>query len=209
MSDPDAGRGPAGSRPQASTPLKPRGGRPAAGPGCLGLLGGPLLAFGLWMIAQALLLPHEAETVRLSVITGAFAAGAGAWLLAKRMRRAFRRRAREPRWNEVVIDDTTLASPRAGTVGPDGKPARSDPGPTEALDPGFGCLLIPLAFLLVGPVLLYFYFSGAPTRRGNPVMGLLVGVLFTAVGFLGVLALGSMRRKNGGKQGRNDRRRLP
>ena len=149
-------------------------------PGWVILLGGPLLAFGLWMIAQALLLPHEAETVRLSIITGAFAAGAGAWLLAKRMRSAFPRRAKEPRWNEVVIDDTAPASPRA-----------------EALDPGLGCLLIPLGFLLVGPVLLYFYFSGAPTKRGNPVMGLVIGILFTAVGFLGILALASLRRKSG------------
>lgn len=161
-------------------------------PGWVTLLGGPLLAFGLWLIGQALLLPHEAETVRLSIITGAFAAGAGAWLLAKRMRSAFPRRAKEPRWNEVVIDDTAPASPRA-----------------EALAPGLGCLLIPLAFLLVGPVLLYFYFSGAPTRRGNPVMGLVVGILFTAVGCLGILALGSLRRKSGRTRERNDPRRLP
>ena len=85
-------------------------------PGCVSMLGGPLLALGLWLIAQALLLPHEAETVRLSIITGAFAAGAGAWLLAKRMRSAFPRRAREPRWNEVVIDDTTRKPARNGRV---------------------------------------------------------------------------------------------
>ena len=65
-------------------------------PGCLWLLGGPLFAFGLWMIAQALLLPHEAEAVRLSVITGAFAALAGGWLLAQRMRSIFRRQSPEP-----------------------------------------------------------------------------------------------------------------
>jgi len=177
--------------------------------GWVTLLGGPLLAFGLWMIAQALLLPREAETVRLSVITGAFAAGAGAWLLAKRMRSAFPRRAKEPRWNEVVIDDTAPAGPRAGTVGSDGKPARSDRGPTEDVPPGLGCLLIPLGFLLVGPVLLYFYFSGAPTRRGNPVMGLVVGILFTAVGCLGILALGSLRRQSGRTRERDDPRRLP
>ena len=115
----------------------------------------------------------------------------------------------EPRWNEVVIDDTAPSIQRAGTVGPDGETVRADVDPTEALAGGLGCSLIVLAFLLVGPVLLYFYFSGAQTRRGNPVMGLVVGILFTAVGFLGVLALGSMRRKSGRKWGRNDPRRLP
>lgn len=178
-------------------------------PGCVSLLGGPLLAFGLWLIAQALLLPHEAETVRLSIITGAFVAGAGAWLLAKRLRTAFPRRAREPRWNEVVIDDTVPASPRAGTTGPDGKPRRSDAGPAEELAGGAGCFLVAVAFLLVGPVFLWLYFSGAPTRRGNPVMGLVAGILFTAVGFLGILALGSMRRRSGRRWGRKDPRRLP
>ena len=128
--------------------------RTGRAPGCVSLLGGPLLAFGLWLIAQALLLPREAETVRLSIITGAFVAGTGAWLIAKRLRSAFPRRANEPRWNEAVIDDTAPASPRAGTIGPDGKPARADVGPMEALAGGLGCSLVVLAFLLVGPVFL-------------------------------------------------------
>jgi hypothetical protein len=173
------------------------------------MLGGPLLALGLWLIAQALLLPHEAETVRLSIITGAFVAGTGAWLLAKRLRTAFPRRAREPRWNETVIDDTAPASQQAGAIGPDGKPARGDVSPTEALAGGLGCFLVALAFLIVGPVFLWLYFSGAPTRRGNPAMGLVAGILFTAVGFLGVLALGSMRRASSRRWGRKDPRRLP
>jgi hypothetical protein len=183
--------------------------RAGGAPGCVTWLGGPLMAFGLWMIAQALLLPHEAETVRLSIITGAFVAGTGAWLIAKRLRSAFPQRAKAPRWNEVVIDDTVSAGPRAGTIGPDGTPTRADAGPSEALAGALGCSLVVLGFLLVGPLLLYFYFSGAPTRRGNPVMGLVMGILFTAVGFLGVLVLGSLRRKSGRKWGRNDPRRLP
>jgi hypothetical protein len=69
--------------------------------------------------------------------------------------------------------------------------------------------VISLGFMLVGPIFLWLYFSGAPTRRGNPVMGLVAGILFSAVGFLGILALGSMRRKSRRKWGRNDPRRLP
>ena len=110
--------------------------------------------FGLWLIAQALLLPHEAETVRLSIITGAFAAGAGAWLLAKRLRSAFPRRAKEPRWNEVVIDDTTRKlARRSGRVRRHARAKRSS-ARRRRLTPGSGCLLISRAFLLVGPVLL-------------------------------------------------------
>jgi hypothetical protein len=173
------------------------------------MLGGPLLALGLWLIAQALLLPREPETVRLSVITGVFIAGAGAWLLARRMRSVYSRRGSEPRWNETVIDDTGPAAPRATAVGADGPTARGDVSPVEALAGGLGCSLIVLAFLLVGPVFLYFYFSGTPTRRGNPVMPLLVGILFSGVGLVGLWALVSSRRSDGGRQKAKDPRRLP
>jgi hypothetical protein len=332
MSDPDAGRAPAGSWPQAFTLLKPRRGRRAAGPGCLGLLGGPLLAFGLWMIAQALLLPHEAETVRLSVITGAGAVLLGFWLLATRLRRTtagaarpvqvglgegrrltpgevvpvrlhqpgparlagltlsvvcerrYKKEMTEPGsgsaasaeaaetvWTEELLSEkdvslgprehlnrvVALALPRiakpSGPTLPSGEiawyldvsthsprgsvthdifelnvvlsdaaaesaqPAAprgvSPPGgqrsASENLGAGIGCLVISLGFMLVGPVFLWLYFSGAPTKRGNPVMGLVAGILFSAVGFLGILALGSMRRKSRRKWGRNDPRRLP
>ena len=177
--------------------------------GCLSLLGGPLLALGLWLIAQALLLPRGPETVRLSVITGAFIAGAGAWLLARRMRSIISRRGSEPRWNEVVLDDTAAATRSDGTVGPDGKPARGDIGPVEALAGGLGCFLVVGAFLLVGPVFLYFYFSGTPTRRGNPVMPLVAGILFSGVGLAGLWALVTSRRSDASRQKEKDPRRLP
>jgi hypothetical protein len=165
-------------------------------PGCLSLLGGPLLAFGLWMIAQALLLPHEAETIRLSVITGVFAAGAGGYLLAQRMRSIFRRQAPAPGSAQV---SQPAGDPAAQTV------AES----VADFLPGIGCFVICFGFLLVGPIFLWLYFSGAPTRRGNPVMGLVAGIVFTALGFLGILVLGSMRRKSGRRWGRKDPRRLP
>jgi hypothetical protein len=151
--------------------------------GCISLLGGPLLAFGAWMIAQALLLPHEAETVRLSVITGAFAAGLGAWLLAHRLRRASAR-----------PDPASAPAPQ---------PAAGEPGSMgeersvfETLHPGIGCLLVSMGFMLVGPLLLYLYFSGAPTKRGNPVMGLVAGILFSLLGLLGFYGVISGRRRN-------------
>ena len=165
-------------------------------PGCLWLLGGPLLAFGLWMIAQALLLPHEAEAVRLSVITGAFAALAGGWLLAQRMRSIFRRQAPAP------------GSPPA-------PPPASDPAaapvadPIAALLPGVGCVVICLGFLLLASVMLYFYFSGTPSRRGNPVMGLVAGILFGGLGLLGLWVLLTGRRPHNRQQDQNDPRRLP
>lgn len=160
------------------------------------MLGGPLLAFGLWMIVQALFLPHEAETVRLSVITGAFAALAGGWLLAQRMRSIFRRRSPAP-------------GPAQASQPPGDPAAASVPDPVAELPPGVGCLVICLGFMLVGPIFLWLYFSGAPTRRGNPAMGLVAGIVFTALGFLGILVLGSMRRKSGRRWGRHDPRRLP
>jgi hypothetical protein len=332
MNDMDGGRAPAGSWPQAFTELRPRASRRAAGPGCLAMLGGPLAAFGLWMIAQAYLLPREAETVRLSVITGAGAVLLGFWLIATRMRRTsagaarpalvalaegrrltpgevmpvrlrqsgparlasltlsvvcerrYKREATAPGsgstasaeevetvWTEELLREAdvslgpqehltrvvALAMPRlakpSGPTLPGGeiawyldvskqsprgavvhevfdlqvvlsdaaaesvqpaahsvaKPAAEQGGAVENLGAGIGCLAISLGFLLVGPIFLWLYFSGAPTRRGNPVMGLVAGILFSAVGFLGILALGSMRRKSRRKWGRNDPRRLP
>jgi hypothetical protein len=37
-------------------------------------------------------------------------------------------------------------------------------------------------FTLVGPLFLSFTFSGAAPRRGNPVMGLIAGILLSALG---------------------------
>ena len=332
MNETDAGRAAAGSWPQAFTLLKPRASRRAAGPGCLGLLGGPLLAFGVWLIAQALLLPHEAETVRLSVVTGAAAALLGVWLLVNRLRRTTAGAARpaqvalgegrrltpgevvpvrlqqpgparlaslafnvvcerrykkeatesgsssttpadavETVWTDELLREAdvslgprehltrvvALALPRIakpsgptlpsgdiawfldvskqsprGTVTHDifdlnvvlsdaatesiqpaashgASPAGDQGSAGDNLGAGIGCLVISLGFMLVGPIFLWLYYSGAPTRRGNPAMGLVAGILFSAAGFLGILALGSMRRKSGRKWGRNDPRRLP
>jgi hypothetical protein len=79
----------------------------------------------------------------------------------------------------------------------------------EALAGGLGCSIIVLAFLLVGPVFLYFYFSGTPTRRGNPIMPLVAGILFSGIGLFGLWALVSSWRSNASRQKAKDPRRLP
>lgn len=60
---------------------------------------------------------------------------------------------------------------------------------------GVGCAVITLGFLLVGPLFLYLYFSGAPTKRGNPVMPLVAGLLFTSLGLLALVSLWKGRRR--------------
>jgi len=59
--------------------------------------------------------------------------------------------------------------------------ARSD------LSTGIGCAVITLGFLLAGPFFLWAYFSDVPTKRGNPVMALVGGLLFTAIGLLALV----------------------
>ena len=134
--------------------------------------------------------------MRLSVITGAFAALAGGWLLAQRMRSIFRRRSPAP-------------GPAQASQPPRDPAAASVADPIAELPPGVGCLVICLGFLLVASVMLFFYFSGTPSRRGNPVMGLVAGVLFGGLGLLGLWVLLTGRRKQRGRQHENDPRRLP
>lgn len=49
-----------------------------------------------------------------------------------------------------------------------------------------GCLVPGLGFLVTGVVLLWLYFGGAETRRGNPLMGLIGGAMFTLIGLVAV-----------------------
>jgi hypothetical protein len=332
MNDADADRALKASGTQPFSELRPRARGLATGRGCLAVLGGPLMAFGLWLIAQAFLLPHEAEAARLSVITGACAALVGLWLLVTWMRRTFvgatkpaqvaigdghrltpgatvplrlhlsgpvrlasltisvvceRRYMKEGTaagsgsaasaqetetvWTEellrqadvslgprehltrvvalalpriakpsgptlpsgdiawyldvarqsaggtvehdvfdlrVVRSESTVESiqPAASRVAP---PAGSQGSILKLLGPGIGCALICLGFMLIGPIFLYLYFSGAPTRRGNPVMGLVAGILFSALGLLGAWALVTGRRQKRHNKRSRDPRRLP
>ena len=52
-----------------------------------------------------------------------------------------------------------------------------------------GCALIPLVFVVVGSVFLAFYLSGAVTKRGNPTVGLVFGIVAILVGVIGIVAL--------------------
>lgn len=65
----------------------------------------------------------------------------------------------------------------------------SSPAPKkEDRSTSFGCLFLGLGFLATGLFLLWMFFSGAPAKRGNPLMGLIGGAIFT---FIGLLALAS------------------
>jgi len=83
---------------------------------------------------------------------------------------------------QVFPSDEAAAASAVGAQQPAGRAARPFTG--ADLSTGIGCAIVSLAFLLVGPVFLWFYFSDVPTKRGNPVMALVAGVLFTSVGLL-------------------------
>ena len=312
--------------------LKARRPRITLPPGCLPVLGGPLLALGLWLIAVAVVVRPEAAGSRSQIIAGIVIAIAGLLMLLARMRRTLnvlvpvpdialerghklcpgavvplriRLRATtrlsrlkvalvcERRYSEqvmapgtgslstvdrvetlsadVLLDETNLTLNRripwertvslavpylgkpSGPVLPAGmaawhvdvlvEPGHGKPihdeydllvGPEDAADaafqpavttaghtgpagrfalervgPGVGCAVISLGFMFVGPIFLWFYFSGVPTRRGNPVMGLVAGILFTGLGLLGLLSLLGGRGKRSRKKRPKGAARLP
>jgi hypothetical protein len=84
--------------------------------------------------------------------------------------------------------DATAIQPPGGGLAPDAQPFKG-------LSEDAGCLVISLGFTLVGPFFLFLYFGGATTTRGNPVMGLIAGVVFTGFGLFGLWTLVSGRRK--------------
>lgn len=312
--------------------LKPRRPRVTLPPGCLPVLGGPLLALGLWLVAMAVVVRPEAAGSRSQIIAGIVIAIAGLLTLLARLRgtldvlvpvpdialerghtlapggvvplrirlRATTRLSRlkvglvcERRFSEqvmapgatslstigrvetlsadVLLDETSLTLNRripwertvrlavpylgkpsgpvlpAGTaawyvdvlveprhgkpihdaydlvVGPedavagalqpavttDGHSAPAGRPALEGVGPGVGCAVISLGFMFVGSIFLWLYFSGAPTRRGNPVMGLVGGMLFAGLGLLGLLSLVGGRGKQGRKKRPKGAARLP
>ena len=336
MNDTEASRGADDPWPKAFTELKPGSRGWSGSPGCLSLLGGPLVGLGVWLAATAVMLGPFLASQTIQIAVGAFLAAAGLTMVVSRMRRVsaagsrparvalgegqrltpgatvpvrltldgparlaeltitavcerqYRRdsttpgtgsasseAATETVWSQELLRQADISlGPRqrlsreaafsisriakaSGPTLPSGdivwrlevaRRSRSgretqdifalhvglsdDPdsavqpaaasaarpaGKKTLLDlvgPGVGCLVIPLAFLLVGPVFLYFYFSGVPTKRGNPVMPLIVGVLFTLVGLVGLWSVVSDfirgRRTSGARRfGKGDPRRLP
>jgi hypothetical protein len=79
-------------------------------------------------------------------------------------------------------------------------PTASSPqdGKKEDRSKSFGCVLLGLGFLVVGLFLLWMFFSGAPTKRGNPLMGLVGGAVFALVGLMALASglAGLFRRKS-------------
>ena len=94
----------------------------------------------------------------------------------------------------VALSDAPTSAAQPDDQGADRAAAGGSALLTD-LGEGVGCALISLTFLLVGLLLLYFYFGGAVTMRGNPVMGLIAGIVFSALGLLGIYGLVSMRSR--------------
>jgi len=315
--------------------LRPRRRRVAVPPGCLTMVGGPLMAVGFWLIGVAVVFMHGDPAARAQIIIGSAVAVVGLAVFAVRMRQTFgaltpvpevalergqrlspgaivpmrlrlRATARlsrlkvtlvcERRYVEQVTSAGTMSVSTAervetlttqdlfevtgislnrripweetasvvvpylakpsGPVLPSGtaewfidvlvEPALGKPvhdrydllvvlsdAPETALQPGnqtafqppasdtsllanlgpaVGCAVIALAFLLVGPIFLWLYFSDAATKRGNPIMGLFAGILFTGLGLAGVSALlrrQPRHRPDNWKRRTHDPRRLP
>jgi hypothetical protein len=102
------------------------------------------------------------------------------------------------------VYDISVPSSAEDAVAVTGAPPTADrsarPLTRDDAATGLGCGVITLAFLLIGPIFLWFYFSDVPTKRGNPVMGLVAGVLFTS---LGLVALFALIKGFFGRDGRN------
>jgi hypothetical protein len=73
-------------------------------------------------------------------------------------------------------------------TGPSPANASAESPKKEGRAENCGCVCLGLGFLVTGVVLLLFFFSGVKTKRGNPLMGLIGGAMFS---FFGLLALAS------------------
>lgn len=79
----------------------------------------------------------------------------------------------------------------------------------DAIGPNVGCAAIAIGFLFCGLMFVWLYFN-ATTSRGNPVMGLVAGIVFTGLGLLGIsVLLSGRRRPSNGKERVKDPKRLP
>ena len=96
---------------------------------------------------------------------------------------------------DVAVVLSSDAPPPQGDITTASEAATSPDLTQPDLATSVGCAVITLGFLLVGPLFLYLYFSGAPTRRGSPVMPLVAGILFTSLGLLALVSLWKGRRR--------------
>jgi hypothetical protein len=109
---------------------------------------------------------------------------------------------------QVVLSDSPETSIQPAAARGTG-PAWSKTPAFDAVAPGCGCLVCSLAFLVMGPAFLLLYFSDPSTVEGNPLIGLIGGVLFTVLGVLGLYALASGRYKGSRRYDPRDPQRLP
>jgi hypothetical protein len=108
----------------------------------------------------------------------------------------------------VSLSDSPETAPQPEGTGA-GQAGRRDSTIVDLIPPSVGCAVIPLGFLFCGTVFLWLFFSGATTTRGNPVVGLIGGIVFSLLGILGLIGLAGGRGKKPRRFGRNDPRRLP
>jgi hypothetical protein len=112
---------------------------------------------------------------------------------------------------DIVVAASAEAAAAAPTAAPPSRGRSARPFTSADLSTGLGCVAIALGFLVVGPVFLWLYFSGTATKRGNPVMGLVAGIVFTSLGLLALFALvkGLVGRDPPNRSGRQGGRPLP
>ena len=108
----------------------------------------------------------------------------------------------------VVLSDAPETAPQPSAQDA-GQTGRREKTIVDLIPPSVGCAVIPLGFLFCGTIFLWLFFSGATTTRGNPVMGLIAGIVFSLLGILGLTGLAAGRRNKPRRFGRNDPRRLP
>jgi len=96
-----------------------------------------------------------------------------------------------------LLESLKRGSPTSSARRPESgrEPSRPRP-PAEAPPPklsssgkkrwseNLGCLLIGVVFCAFGATLMWFYFSGAPLKRGSPLAALGYGIMFALVGLL-------------------------
>jgi hypothetical protein len=108
-----------------------------------------------------------------------------------------------PRGPRGTVNDV-VPTPELAIGQAPAQPIRRDVAILEKIGPNVGCAAIAIGFVFCGLMFVWLYFN-ATTSRGNPVMGLVAGIVFTGLGLLGIYILVAGRRQKPSR----DPRRLP